>query len=167
MRYALVSPDAGAVVEIRDVETEVSASKLAGDGGPLLRPFSENAPPSVTRALEFLTYDDAITPAGVSRTWSAQRRPLAEQYAAVDAESSRRIDLAKNPRQREILQARAAELQDTRWVNAGLTPTEQAELDALRGFFDWVKLVLAAASALKVDPVPLDYADDARWPAQP
>jgi hypothetical protein len=62
--------------------------------------------------------------------------------------------------------ARGVELQDI-WRTVGSwTAAEQAEADALKSAWAWIKAVRAASDTLEaMVPIPVDYTSDSYWPA--
>lgn len=96
--------------------------------------------------------------------------------AQVKAEASRRIlaalpiwkQMNMNARSNELFRIQAGYMRDTDNTfqpARGLTAEEAAEEVALRQAWDWVKAVRAASNTIEaMDPIPQDYAADARWP---
>lgn len=84
--------------------------------------------------------------------------------ADVKAEARRRI-VAKYPEWKQLnMMARSVELQDNRAQQAW-SPAEKAEVEALKAAWVWIKSVRAASDKIEaLDPIPMDYAADARWP---
>lgn len=87
------------------------------------------------------------------------------QKAAVKLECRRRI-LERFPDWKQTnMVARGVELQDLWRQNAAWTAGEQAEADALTAAWAWIKATRAASDVIEaMQPIPADYADDARWP---
>ncbi len=107
-----------------------------------------------------------IEPSRVVRQWTIHRKSDAEIVACVKMEARRRI-LARFPEWKQAnMTARGVELQDV-WRRVGSwTTAEQAEFNALAATWNWIKAVRAASDEIEsMQPLPPDYADDARWPA--
>jgi hypothetical protein len=127
----------------------------------------EGEPPAYDPHLETISGPTlVIEPTRVVRTWTVTRRPLDEQKLAVKAEARRRI-LERYPDWRQTnMVARGVELQDI-WRTVGSwTAAEQAEADALKASWSWIKSVRAASDAIEaMAPIPADYTADSYWPA--
>ena len=84
----------------------------------------------------------------------------------VEAEAQRRI-LARYPdwKQRNMT-ARGVELTFKVAQGEALAAGETDEIAALQAAWGWIKAVRAASDTLEaLDPIPADFAEDARWPA--
>jgi hypothetical protein len=152
-----------AIAEVRDLDlSAVPQHKRVTSWLPI-----EGEQPFFKTALETLTGPVyVIEPTRVLRTWTVERRPLAEQQAAVKVEARNRI-LARFPEWKQAnLTARGVELQDIWRLNGAWTAQEQAEADALNAVWAWIKSVRAASDAIEaMSPIPHDYASDQYWPA--
>jgi hypothetical protein len=61
---------------------------------------------------------------------------------------------------------RANELNDKRISGGTLTQEEETEATALRNLATAIKAIRSASNDIEaMDPIPLDYADNAYWPA--
>lgn len=106
-----------------------------------------------------------IEPDRVVRQWTVHRKSDAEISALVKMECRRRI-LERFPEWKQTnMTARGVELQDV-WRRSGSwTEAQQAEADALAAAWVWIKAVRAASDVIEaMQPIPADYADNARWP---
>lgn len=119
----------------------------------------------------------AIEPDRVIRQWTVHRKPDAELASLVKLECRRRI-LARFPDWKQAnIQAREGELHRIqvglmRGVDGELLParaldeSELVEEIAIAQAWTWIKATRAASDAIEaMQPIPADYADDARWPA--
>lgn len=87
--------------------------------------------------------------------------------AHVKAEASRRITARYPAWKQTNMLARGVELQNWR-LNGSWTEAETAEAKALDAAWTWVRATRAASDEIEtMQPIPADYADDARWPAWP
>lgn len=163
---------AGGVAEIRRLDTSSVVAdhptKRAPDGGPWLRPLVETAPPATiagleTRRLEYVVALDVVT-----ENWIVERRPIGEQRQAIKDEAGRRILAVADIHKQRNLLAQSAFLARQARVNGSLTPEETALEDSLLAVWQWIEAVRARSDELElVDPIPLDYQDDAQWPTPP
>lgn len=89
--------------------------------------------------------------------------PPAPLAADVKAEAYRRIvALAPEWKQRNMI-ARGVEL--VRVGESNWTDVQQAEVNAMDAIWATIKDIREASDALEtMDPIPVDYADDSRWP---
>jgi hypothetical protein len=86
--------------------------------------------------------------------------------ADVKGEASWRIAQRFPSWKQANMTARGVELTFKLAQGNALAPEETAEIAALQAAWDWIKAVRAASDALEaLDPIPADFADDARWPA--
>jgi hypothetical protein len=152
----------GVIVEIRGLDLEDIPMHKRVHWLPI-----EGTKPTSCSVLETMTGPVlTIEPTRVVRSWTVTRRPLEEQVAAIKAECQRRI-YARFPQWKQAnLTARGVELQDV-WRTVGAwSVEEQAEADALKAAWSWIKSTRAASDALEVQsPIPLDFGDDRHWPA--
>ena len=94
------------------------------------------------------------------------------QVAAVKAEAQRRIiaiagasDLMSCLTKQLNAQMRAAELINIKAEGRALTAEQEAETAALQALADAIKAIRAASNVIEaMDPIPADFAADARWP---
>ncbi len=160
--------DGGAVVETRAALTldQVPAHKRAAwrtvvDQPPTYEPRLESA---VATGWD-------ITETTATRTYQVARQPLAMQMAAVKAEAQRRIiaiagasDLMSCLTKQLNAQMRAAELINIKAEGGTLTAEQEAEAAALQALADAIKAIRAASNVIEaMDPIPADFAADARW----
>ena len=113
---------------------------------------------------EGITYVE-MTPEEIAAR-EAEEQAAAVTAIMVKAEAQRRI-YARFPQWRQAnLVARGVELQDV-WRTVGSwTAGEQAEADALKAAWSWIRETRAASDALEaMVPIPADFADDRHWPA--
>lgn len=160
----------GAVVETRaDITLDaVPAHKRAAwrtvvDVQPLFEARLESAQPTGW----------AITETTATRTYDVVRHPLPMQIAAVKAEAQRRItaitgasDIMSCLTKQLNAQMRAAELINIKAEGGALTAEQEAEAAALQALADAIKAIRIKSNEIEaLDPIPADYAADARWAA--
>jgi len=105
------------------------------------------------------------------RRWTVTRRPIHEQVAAIKAGCQRRIialtgavDIINCIIKQSNANMRANELNDKRINGGTLTEAEAVEATALRNLAVAIKALRARSNDIEaLDPIPLDYAADARW----
>lgn len=143
----------------------VPQHKLDTDGGLLCRPFIDTAAPEHEPTLERAASTLVVSVAQVTRVWSVERLPLAEQLAAVKNECGARIYGPFPQWKQANYTARATELVLAK-TSGPLSGDETAELAALQTAWAWIKSVRVASNALEaMDPIPTDYRDASHWPA--
>ena len=100
----------------------------------------------------------------VSRRIAQQDAPPLSA-AHVKAEAARRITaLFPDWKQRNMV-ARGLELLNARMSDKGWTAAEATEAAEMQAAWDWIKSVRAASEAIeRLATVPVDYAEDQRWP---
>lgn len=168
-RYALIRD--GGIAEYREAEQGSPAHKLAPDGGPLLRPVIDPGAPPYNAALESLTQGTEISPDAVAVVYTVQRRSRPEQKQAVKQECQRRIiaatgtaDIIGCMLKQSNANMRANELNDKRLNGETLTEAEAGEAAALRDLAVAIKALRSRSNEIEaLDPIPLDFAADARW----
>lgn len=167
--YALIRD--GAIAEYREADAGSPAHKLAADGGPLLRPVIDPGAPTFNPTLETYTRSIVIDPDAVRIQYAVERRPLADQKAAVKAEAQRRIialtgtaDLLPCMIKQSNANMRANALNDKRLRGETLTEAEATEAEALRQLGASIEAIRAKSNEIEaMQPIPLDYTADARW----
>lgn len=98
--------------------------------------------------------------------FEAQRVPQPPSVHDVKAEARRRI-LGRFPDwKQQNMTARGVELQDV-WRREGKwDAAETDEADALAAAWTWIKAVRSRSGEIEaMNPIPVDFAADARWPA--
>ena len=168
-RYALIRD--GSIAEYREAEQGSPAHKLAPDGGPLLRPVIDPGSPAYNAALETVTQSTEITSSAVTWVYTVKRRSLEVQQQAVKQECQRRIialtgaiDIIGCMLKQSNANMRANELNDKRIGGGVLTEAEAGEAAALRNLAVAIKALRAKSNEIEtLDPIPIDYASDARW----
>lgn len=166
IKYALVR-DGIKVEEFRwlDENQVVATHKKAADGGPLLRPVIEEEKPVFKPELEALRTRIDIEKERVVIRHTVERLTIDAQKLAVKTEAQKRIYQRIPQWKQNNLTARGVELQDIWRENGTWTPEEQAEADAIKALWAWVKEVRTASDVIEaLDPIPHDYAADERWP---
>lgn len=108
---------------------------------------------------------ETIEAGRVLRTWTVQDIAADALKERVKFEARRRI-LARYPDWKQVnMTARGVALQDAWRLNSTWTDAEAAEAAALQSAWAWIKAVRAASDAIEaINPIPADYATDARWP---
>lgn len=155
--------DNGAIVETR---SDLTITDVPDHKRARWRPIEGDQPSHDPRVETISGPLLVIEPDRVVRQWTVQRRPDTELAGLVKMEARRRI-LERFPEWKQTnMTARGVELQDV-WRRVGSWTTgEQAEADALAAAWDWIKAVRVASDAIEaMQPIPADYADNARWPA--
>jgi hypothetical protein len=159
--------DAGDVTDIREIEGEVSTTKLAQDGGPRVRPYTPATRPDPTPGLEYVSASYLVTQESVTQIWTTARLSAPVQSQAVKDESGVRIYTPYPQWKQANMQALGLSLIDKK-LTGELTTQEQAALDALYAVWGWIVQVRVASDALEaMDPIPLDYTADSYWPSNP
>lgn len=93
--------------------------------------------------------------------------PKPATVADVKAEARRRILARYADWKQDNMTARGVELLKLRIANGAWTAAEQAEADALKAAWDWIKAVRAASDAIEADLGTMTVEAmraDARWP---
>ncbi len=161
--------DNGTVVEVR---TDADLSAIPPHKRSRWRVVTGDPPAhnAAVQQLTSLSYE--ITDNAAVRSWQVTSRSREEQVAAVKTEAQRRIIVRTGAttleqcmvRQLNALM-RATELTDKRARGENLTAPEQAEETVLRALADDIKAIRSASNTIEqLDPVPADYAANARWP---
>lgn len=155
------------VAEYRDITLDAVPAHKRGAWRTV-----EDVKPSHNAALEILS--GPVIEVGettVTQTWTAVRKPLGEQVAAVKTEAQRRIialtgvaDLTSCLVKQLNANMRANELNDKRLSGDTLTVEEDAEAGVLRDLAIAVKAIRVKSNEIEaMNPIPLDYNDDSYW----
>lgn len=149
---------------------ENPVSKLSSDGGPAWRPIEYEtvgtpSPLTASAVAEVIEQTRVV----VRTTHSAAS--LAVQQQAVKQEAQRRIiaitgasDIMSCLTKQLNAQMRAAELSNIKAEGGQLTAEQEAEAAALQALADSIKAIRAKSNEIEaLDPIPADYAADARW----
>ncbi len=164
--YCTVTDD-GDVTDIREIDGDVSTTKLALDGGPRVRPYIPAEKPTPTPGLEHTSASYVVTQENVTQIWTTARLTVEVQKQAVKDESGVRIYTPYPQWKQANMQALGLSLIDKKLAGE-LSTQEQAALDALYAVWGWIVQVRQASDALEaMDPIPLDYRDDRHWPSDP
>lgn len=139
MNYALVGPE-GQIDRIQGNIDPTVQTKRGWKWLPV-----ERKPAPLAGALEAIQLSQEVLVDKVTDRWTVTRRPLDEQQRSVKAEAERRI-LERWPVFRQL-----------NIIRKGGKPMEDMGV--------WIDAVRDAADALiAINPIPLDYTDDKRWP---
>jgi hypothetical protein len=162
------APDVIAETRLIDIAT-IPEAKVAW-----WRPVVDPGPPAHVAALETVTRNAPVIEANrVVIGYTKARKPLDEQKVAVKLEAQRRIVLLTGRVslldcmiKQSNANMRANELNDKRISGGTLTQEEETEATALRNLATAIKAIRSASNDIEaMDPIPLDYADNAYWPA--
>jgi len=188
MKYAHVKD--GAVVRIIDLDAPPPPHKAA-----YILPYVEDKPAFDPRNQRLTGPVDVIEQSQVVRRWSVEAIPRADMVDRVGRERERRLQLgfaydfgdARGVHQIGTTYSDMAGWDEVTSVaqaaiNAGLSGMEIAIVTDIGPVtvtaLEWQSILLAAGAARQpvwaasfaiqaLDPIPADYADDARWPNAP
>lgn len=138
---------------------------------PFLVPIVEIKPPFDSFRQYLSGPVETIESNEVVQTWTVENIPLDTLKGYVKQEAQRRIiaitgasDIMSCLTKQLNAQMRAAELINIKAEGGQLTAEQEAEAAALQALADSIKAIRAKSNEIEaLDPIPADYAADARW----